>query len=84
MINVGYEHSITVTFSNSEDSQDLTTFMTVLSKCNTEAKKSGFKSMFKGKERELVTSLYAALSGTTNHEETIHADRDTVKNNVMC
>jgi len=79
MINIDYEHSITITFSNSRDGDDLNTFVDILTKCNKEAKKSGFKTMFKGRERDLITSLYHTLSGTVDNRDAVIADKDTVK-----
>lgn len=79
MINIDYEHSITVTFSNTRDAEDLTTFMNILSKCNTEAKKSGFKNMFKGREKEFIKALYSHLTGEVNSSENVYAEKDTIK-----
>jgi len=82
MINVDYEHSVTITFSNGKEGDDLSTFVSILSKCNKEAKKAGFKTLFKGREKELITSLYSVLSGQDKDLDHVFSDRATVQNNT--
>lgn len=79
MINIDYEHSVTITFSNTKENEDLTTFMEILSTCNKEAKKSGFKALFRGRQGELVKALYSHLTGQAKESEHVYADGDTVK-----
>jgi uncharacterized protein (DUF2344 family) len=79
MINVDYEHSVTITFSNAKENNDLDTFMSILQKCNKEAKKSGFRTMFKGREKEMIKALYSHLTGHSKESEHVFAERDTVR-----
>lgn len=79
MINVDYEHSVTITFSNSKDNNDLDTFISVLQKCDKEAKKAGFKTMFKGREKDMIKALYTHITGHTRDSEHVFAERDTVR-----
>ena len=79
MINIDYEHSVTITFSNINDANDLTTFINILAKCNTEAKKAGYKNMFKGREKEFIKALYSHLTGEVHTSENVYADKDTIR-----
>ena len=82
MINVDYEHSVTLTFSNTKDGDDLNTFVSILAKCNKEAKKAGFKNMFKGREKDMISGLYSVLSGQVNESDHVFSDRATIQNNT--
>lgn len=79
MINVDYEHSITITFSNTREAEDLNTFISILGKCNNEAKKAGYKNMFKGREKEFIKALYGHLTGEVHSSESVYAERDTIR-----
>ena len=79
MINVDYEHSVTITFSNSGDNNDLDTFIDILAKCDKEDRKAGFKTIFKGREKEVIKALYIHMTGHTKGTEHVYAERDTVR-----
>lgn len=64
MITVQPEHRLTVVFTNDEERNDITTFMTIIDKCTKEAKKSGFKCLFTNEEGEVIKGLNETLSGT--------------------
>lgn len=62
MILIQPEHRLTVTFTNDEQKNDISTFINIINKCTKEAKKSGFKNMFNNEESELVKILSENLN----------------------
>ena len=62
MIIIEPEHRLTITFTNTTDTEDITTFISILKKCNKEARKSGFKSMFSSDEKEFIKQLSETLN----------------------
>ena len=63
MIYIEPEHKLSVTFTNTTESNDITTFMGIIDKCAKEAKKSGFKSLFTNEEKSIIKALYENLNG---------------------
>lgn len=78
MVRLEYEHSITVTFANSSESRDLNNFISLLKKCNKEAKRSGFRSMFTTEEKIFVRSLHDSLVDNNNDSAHIYAERGSI------
>jgi len=57
MIYIEPEHRITVTFTNTEERNDISIFYNVVSKCYKEAKKPGFHNMFSKEEKNTIKML---------------------------
>ena len=62
MIYIEPEHKLTVTFTNTTESSDITTFISIMGKCTKEANKSGFKSMFTNDEKSFIKALHENLT----------------------
>lgn len=78
-LQVGYDHRITLEFSNTANSKDLNNFADVMRKCYKEAKKSGFRNMFTRDEREFIRSFYETLTGQVADQESVTSDRKTIE-----
>lgn len=57
MIYIEPEHRITITLTNTEGSNDIGKFCSIISKCHKESKKAGFKNMFTPDERNIILLL---------------------------
>ena len=62
MIYIEPEHRLSLTFTSTEDSNDINTFMNIVNKCAKESKKSGFKSMFNTEEKSIIKILQENLN----------------------
>ena len=62
MIFIEPEHRLSLTFTNTSESNDITTFVNIINKCVKEAKKSGFKSFFDTDEKNFIKTLHANLN----------------------
>ena len=61
MITIQPEHKLMIAFTNDDDRNDISTFVSIVDKCAKEAKKSGFKKMFTAEESFVLTSLKETL-----------------------
>jgi hypothetical protein len=57
MIYIEPEHRLTITLTNTEGSNDISTFYTIVEKCHKESKKAGFKNMFTSAEKNVLLAL---------------------------
>ena len=64
MIYVEPEHRISLTFTNTEERNDISIFYNVVSKCYKEAKKPGFHNMFSKDEKNTIKMLAEHLGLT--------------------
>jgi hypothetical protein len=62
MIFIEPEHRLSLTFTNTSESNDITTFVSIIDKCVKEAKKSGFKSFFNTIEKNFIKTLHENLN----------------------
>lgn len=77
MLEIGYDHRITLEFSNTRESKDLNHFAMVIKKCYKESKKAGFRNMFNKDERVFIENLFENLTGQVAEKEFITSDRKT-------
>ena len=64
MIYVEPEHRISLTFTNTEERNDISIFYNGVSKCYKEAKKPGFHNMFSKDEKNTIKMLAEHLGLT--------------------
>lgn len=62
MIFIEPEHRLSLTFTNTSESNDITTFVSIIDKCVKEAKKSGFNSFFNTIEKNFIKTLHENLN----------------------
>jgi len=62
MIQISPEHRLTISFTHDDESNDIKTFVDIISKCDKEVRRSGYKNMFKPDEKEFIKILHDNLN----------------------
>ena len=68
MIYIEPEHKLSVTFTNTTESNDITTFVNIIKKCAKESSKAGFRGMFNKEEKDIILALNENLGGENKSE----------------
>lgn len=68
MIYIEPEHKLSITFTNTTESNDITTFVNIIKKCAKESSKAGFKGMFNKEEKSIIFALNENLNSETKVE----------------
>lgn len=79
MLEIGYEHNITLKFTDADNSKDLSNFASVINKCYKESRKVGFRNMFNKAEREFISDILHTLTGQSSSEPIITSEKKTVE-----
>ena len=63
MLEINSEHRLNISFVNTADqtTNDIRTFVNILTKCHEETKKMGLSKMFSEEERQLIKDLYDSI-----------------------
>jgi len=61
MIYIEPEHRLTISLTNDTSSNDISTFIQIITKCNNETKKAGFRNLFTPEEKNVINALYSNL-----------------------